>query len=508
MIVSVSETENTTGGFLEIPVKIERNTNLTTLGGSDYYVYNNTETVSYDIDFTPSTGIDKTTLNVDSLLLTAFDADGLARPYDEGTCGFKIEVTEEGAPKGTVRVKLTNLNKEINGRTFCIITVLANDAHYAKIQTEVRLKVKNKEPEPLSVTMDGFIYGDSAGIPIYTAPEGTLKTSLTFAEKDGADLTEAPTQAGDYTVTVVCETKDKIYSGSADYTIIPKPIGDVDLRLDEDIFTYNGGEQKPNITVKMNGTDMTENTDYTVTYPTDMTSVGTKEIKLKGIGNFSGEKTVSFQINKATVKVKPKNISKVYGDELKFKLESESSLITESGLEKVEASAIFASDGAAKNAPVTANGYIISAQLAGSEIPDVNPNLIFEVDGTGILTFEKAELTITVKDVSREYGAANPALEVIYSGFANNEDESVLNGELILKYDESRINEQTAVGSHLNATTDEGLTSDNYNINYVSGNVNIKKIRVSANAGTARKSYLCVVFDKSLEGLAAENFII
>lgn len=479
MIVSVSETENTTGGFLEIPVKIERNTNLTTLGGSDYYVYNNTKTVSYDIDFTPSTGIDKTTLNVDSLLLTAFDADGLARPYDEGTCGFKIEVTEEGAPKGTVRVKLTNLNKEINGRTFCIITVLANDAHYAKIQTEVRLKVKNKEPEPLSVTMDGFIYGDSAGIPIYTAPEGTLKTSLTFAEKDGADLTEAPTQAGD-----------------------------VDLRLDEDIFTYNGGEQKPNITVKMNGTDMTENTDYTVTYPTDMTSVGTKEIKLKGIGNFSGEKTVSFQINKATVKVKPKNISKVYGDEPKFKLESESSLITESGLEKVEASAIFASDGAAKNAPVTANGYIISAQLAGSEIPDVNPNLIFEVDGTGILTVEKAELTITVKDVSREYGAANPALEVIYSGFANNEDESVLNGELILKYDESRINEQTAGGSHLNATTAEGLTSDNYNINYVSGNVNIKKIRVSANAGTARKSYLCVVFDKSFEGLAAENFII
>ena len=75
---------------------------------------------------------------------------------------------------------------------------------------------------------------------------------------------------------------------------------------------------------------------------------------------------------------------------------------------------MFTSDGAAKIAPVTANGYAISAQLASSEAPDINPNLIFEVDGEGKLTVEKAELTITVKDVSREYGAANPALEVLY----------------------------------------------------------------------------------------------
>ena len=506
--VTVGATANTAGGSLEIPVNIVRNTNLTDFGDFGYDVYNNTETVSYDIDFTPSTGIDTDSLIVDSFQITAFDADGLPRPYDESICGFKIEVTEKDTPKGTMRVKLTNLNKDINGRIFCTITVLANDKHYQNLQIEVQLTVRNKDAKPLGVTMDGFTYGGSAGTPSYTAPEGTLTTSVTYAKKDGTNLTGIPAEAGDYTVTVVCETKDTIYSGSADYTINPKPISDVDSYLDKTGFTYNGGEQKPNLTVKMNDTVFRESIDYTVTYPTDMTSAGTKEIKISGIGNFSGEKTVSYQINKATVKVKPKNISKIYGTEPKFMLESDSPLITEAELEKVVASAMFTSGGTEKTAPVTANGYVISAQLASSENTDINLSLIFEVDGTGVLTVEKADLTITVKDVSREYGAENPELEVIYSGFANNEDESVLSGELILKYDESRINEQTAVDHYQNATMAEGLTSDNYNINYVSGNVDITKIKVGVSAGAARKSYLSVVFDKSLEGLAVKNFTI
>ena len=146
---------------------------------------------------------------------------------------------------------------------------------------------------------------------------------------------------------------------------------------------------------------------------------------------------------------------------------------------------------------------MISAQLAEGE----TDNLVLEVDGTGILKVEKAPLTITVKDVSREYGAANPELEAVYSGFVNGEDESVLSGKLVLKYDSS-INEQTVAGSYPKATTAEGLTSGNYNINYVEGNVNITKIKVNASAGSARKSYLDVVFDKNMEGLAAQNFIV
>ena len=440
-----------------------------------------------------------------------------------GTEGSGYDIIDQLSTYGKITLKLKdNLTKKDIGKK-CVtkVRIQTTDRNYSTdsdnkdtILFTVEL-VDRYTPvlsvEPITAVYDGSpISADTIKINGTTTHEGK-EIAGTWSWEDPEHAPKNVGDSGEYTVVFTPfdqETYVENVTKKVDVTIQPKPISDVDSYLDKDRFTYNGGEQKPNTTVKMNGTDLTENTDYTVTYPTDMTSVGTKEIKVKGIGNFSGEKTVNYRIDKATVKVRPKNISKVYGDEPEFKLESESHLITEAELEKVAASAIFTSDGTAKTASVTAEGYVISAQLTGSENPDINPNLIFEIDGTGILTVEKADLTITVKDVSREYGAANPELEVIYSGFVNNEDESVLSGELILKYDESRINEQTAVGSHPNATTAEGLTSDNYNINYVEGNVDITKIKVNASAGTARRSYLDIVFDKSMEGLAAANFIV
>ena len=52
-----------------------------------------------------------------------------------------------------------------------------------------------------------------------------------------------------------------------------------------------------------------------------------------------------------------------------------------------------------------------------------NSNVTY-VDGT--LTITKAPLTVTAKDCSREQGQANPTFELTYSGFKNNETESVL----------------------------------------------------------------------------------
>ena len=116
-------------------------------------------------------------------------------------------------------------------------------------------------------------------------------------------------------------------------------------------------------------------------------------------------------------------------------------------------------------------------------------------------------MTITVKDISREYGAENPALEVEYTGFKNEETKDVLTGELVLIYDES-INVETAVGSYSGKTTASGLSSDNYDITFVPGNVTVTKIGVKASAGTSRSSYLTVKLDKAVPGLTANNFVV
>ena len=585
--VIVSETANTTGVSWDIPVKIVQNTSsVGYMSGFDYMVYNNTGTVSYDIDFVDgvdshATMLDRESLTLKDFIIVVRDANGNYNSYDEDTCDFKIAVTE-GAEKGTVRVTLMGLNRDTASEySFCMIGVQAENKHYANISLQVRLKVQEKGQQTLGVTMTGFTYGDPASTPAYTAPEGTLETNVTYATKDGTPLAKEPTAAGDYTVTVVCETKDTTYSsGLIAYTINPKPIGDISLTLDKDSFIYNGSAQKPVVTAKMNDTELAD-TDYTVTYPTDMTNIGTKVLKVEGHGNFTGEKELpytietcntapvltlsqteyvydgtekkpvvtvtvegrhlaegqdyevvyanntnaedgakvtvtskgnygfapaeqGFAIHKAPIQIQPQDAVKTYGQKatLRYTL-SGGDFLTPAELEEIDKLVVLASDGVDEKTLVDANGYAISAQLKQTE----TANLLLSIEGTAKVVVNKAPLTVKVKDVSREYGAENPELSVSYSGFVNGEDESVLGGTLVLKYNDE-INETAAVGPHENVTTASGLTSENYAIEFVPGNVTIAKIPVNASAGTARRSYLNVVFDKSLEGLSTENFIV
>ncbi len=269
-------------------------------------------------------------------------------------------------------------------------------------------------------------------------------------------------------------------------------------------YVYNGKDIEPTDITVRDGEDIIPDTEYTVSFG-DNRNAGTARVMITNVegGNYIVNGTGEFEISRANITVKPKNISKVYGSAPEFKLESDSGLITEKELAAFASTATFRSEGAEKTADVIDGGYEITAELTENE----TDNLILTLSGTGILTVVPQKLTIKVNDVSRIYGEPNPELSVSYDGFIDGEDESVLGGTLVLKYNDD-INETATVGLHENATTASGLTSKNYAIEFVPGNVTIAKIPVNASAGTARRSYLDVVFDKSLEGLATGNFII
>ena len=418
----------------------------------------------------------------------------------DGTCSFKIYKTLDESYIGKKFVEKMIINSK-DGK-YC-------SDPYGKQTLSVIITIVDKATPKLSVNPITTEY-DGKAVPSNkitgTATYDGNVVAGTWSWENSEHAPQNVSDSGEYTVVFTPddqETYVEKVTKKVNVTIRPKPIDDVSLTLDKDSFTYNGGEQKPTITVKMNDADLVENTDYTVTNLTDMTNVGTKEIKIKGMGNFNGEKTVSYRIDKATVKVKPKNITKIYGGEPVFALESESTFITADELAEVEKTVKFTSDGTAKTAPVTEGGYEISAQLTSKE----TDNLILEVEGKGVLTVTPAPLTITVNDVSREYGAANPELSVSYNGFVNGENESVLGGELKLSYDSS-ITAQTKVDSYKGVTKAEGLTSGNYKITYVSGNMEITKIPVNASAGAATSSRLTINLDKAVEGLKDTNFVV
>ena len=97
---------------------------------------------------------------------------------------------------------------------------------------------------------------------------------------------------GEKTITfkIVAPTTSKINLSSASVSEISSK-------------SYTGSAIKPSVTVKVNGKTLSLNKDYKVTYSNNI-SVGTAKILIKGTGNYTGEKTITF-------KIIPKKIAKV-----------------------------------------------------------------------------------------------------------------------------------------------------------------------------------------------------
>ncbi len=346
---------------------------------------------------------------------------------------------------------------------------------------------------------------------------GNSKVNVTWESNnsDIAEIAENGTVTAKSAGTVIITAKaDKNYGeATATFELTVKQTG-ITLVPTGLVKTYTGERQDitfaetAGFTPVLSGEGKNVNVTYTlISNPsvTEPIQAGTYSVVYTiSDGSYTGGGNTTMYINKATVTAKVKDDSKVYGDEYTgYDLEITNNgglaeSVQASTLEELKGLTTFTSEGAAKTAIVKEGGYEITPTLSKSE----TDNVIFTV-ANGTLTVTKAPLTVTVKNVSREYGAENPTLEAEYTGFKNEENENTENiftGELVLAYDES-INAETAVGVYENKTTASGIEAANYDITFVQGKVTITKIPVTASAGTSRSSYLTVKFDKAVEGI-------
>lgn len=86
---------------------------------------------------------------------------------------------------------------------------------------------------------------------------------------------------------------------SKDFKISGDSINSADITIKERSI-YNGNEQKPGVTVSLNGTKLQEGTDYTVTYESNV-NAGTAKAIVKGIGRYEGLVEKTFEIGKADI---------------------------------------------------------------------------------------------------------------------------------------------------------------------------------------------------------------
>ena len=172
-------------------------------------------------------------------------------------------------------------------------TLKANPA----IKDTVKIKVENKPLKTLEVTQADTTYGTALADPVFTAPEGTIKTLVHYSTptSGGYSSDTPPTNAGEYVVNVVCETATHIYMGHDNFKIEPKSISNM-LQPITGTYVYTGGAQKPTAVV-MDGTKpLVEGTDYTVSYGTNVHVYQAATVYVEGKGNYTGTFSRNFKI--------------------------------------------------------------------------------------------------------------------------------------------------------------------------------------------------------------------
>lgn len=165
------------------------------------------------------------------------------------------------------------------------------------IKDTVTIKVEDKPLKTLEVTQAGTTYGTPLADPVFTAPEGTIKTLVHYSTptSSGYSSDTPPTDAGAYVVNVLCETATHIYMGHANFKIEPKSISNM-LQPITGTYTYTGAPQKPTAVVKDGEVTLVEGTDYTVSYGTNVHVFEAATVYVEGKGNYTGTFSRNFKI--------------------------------------------------------------------------------------------------------------------------------------------------------------------------------------------------------------------
>lgn len=217
---------------------------------------------------------------------------------DAGT--YAIELSGAGSYEGTVAETFKINPKELalsEGKT--PITEDEDDLVLDKYEITFadpnwpNLAYDNGNPVTPAFTIKD-VSTDHPGNP-YTLQEGTDYT-FTYENNTASASKDNPNAAPAIVITGKGNYSDTI---KATFNI-GTDISAANVSLTPDEFDYNGQVQKPSVVVKKGTETLAENTDYTIEWPDDCTSAGTKTVTVKGTGAYYGSATADYEIHQKT----------------------------------------------------------------------------------------------------------------------------------------------------------------------------------------------------------------
>ena len=283
--------------------------------------YSGETTTNYQItkrNVTLTSGSASRVYNKEALTNGEVTVSGEGFAKDEGaTYTVTGSQTEVGESKNTFTYELKSNTK-------------ASNYNIKKVEGDLRVTAEDGE---VVVTITGHsdsveYDGNEKTVSGYDVAitEGSKYTTSDFTFNGNAEA--KGTEAGTYHMNLSAEQFTNVNGNyknvrfvvnDGSLTITPKSINPDDEKngitvTDPENSTYDGNEHINGLTVtdsKLN-TTLVENTDYTLTYSGDLINVGTVTITIKGIGNYTGEFTKTYQILPREYTVTTNTDSKVY----------------------------------------------------------------------------------------------------------------------------------------------------------------------------------------------------
>ena len=256
---------------------------------------------------------DKTALTKDEVTVSG---DGFAK-YEGATYKVTGSRTKVGTSKNTFTYELKSNTKASNYNIEVKFGELKVTAQDGEVVVTITGRSDTVEYDGNEKSVSGYDVSITEGSK-YTTDDFTFNGT---AEAKG---TEAGTysmglNADQFTNTNDNYTQVTFIVNDGILTITPKSINPDDEKngitvTDPENSIYDGNEHINGLTVtdsKLN-TTLVEGTDYTLTYSGDLINVGTVTITIKGIGNYTGEFTKTYQILPREYTVTTNTDSKVY----------------------------------------------------------------------------------------------------------------------------------------------------------------------------------------------------
>ena len=146
----------------------------------------------------------------------------------------------------------------------------------------------------------------SFSLPSQTYTGSALTPAITL-KQDGRTLTAGTDYStGTYSSNINCGTASVTFTGKGQYigqkkvtfTIARAPVSRLSVSVGA--VTYTGAKLTPAVTVKDGTRVLKKGTDYQIVYP-DTVNAGTTSLTLKGIGNYTGTRSVQYTIKRRSL---------------------------------------------------------------------------------------------------------------------------------------------------------------------------------------------------------------